>query len=171
MATATGSGIGFTKSFKEHGLIIGMLCAWCDQTYQYGLNRFYSKQTRYDIFWPEFQCIGEQAVLSKEIYADASAGDEDVWGYNERYCEYKYMPSQISGYLRSQDPASLDIWHLAIDYGARPTLNNTWIDEQPPFDRITTTHASPQFIMDSYHEYNCVRPMGVRAIPGLIDHF
>lgn len=175
LGTAAFSGHGFTKSFSEHCIIIGLVNVRADLTYQEGLNRMWSRQTRYDFYWPTLSHLGEQAVLNKEIYMDAaSIGDtsyEDVFGYQERYAEYRYKPSLITGKMRSNDAASLDAWHLGIEFGSMPTLDDTFIQDNPPIDRIIATPTEPHFIFDSYIKLLCARPMPVYSVPGLIDHF
>ena len=163
---------GFTKSFTEHCLIIGLVSVRADLTYQQGLNRMWSRQTRWDYYWPALSHIGEQAVLSKEIYADGSANDEDVFGYQERYAEYRYKPSQITGKFRSQYPnGTLDSWHYAQQFGNRPTLSQEFIEDNPPVDRTIAVPSEPHFLFDSYLRMRCVRGMPVYSVPGLIDHF
>lgn len=166
---------GFVKSFVEHSIILGLVCVRADLTYQEGLDRLYSLQTRYDMYWPSLAHLGEEAVLNKEIYLDAAtigAGtDDDVFGYQERYAFMRYKPSRITGKFRSNDAASLDAWHLGIEFGALPTLDDTFIQEDPPIDRVIATPSEPHFIMDSYFNYVHTRPMPTYSIPGLVDHF
>lgn len=162
---------GFSKSFTEHCVIIGMVSVRADLTYQEGLNRMFSRRSRFDFYWPALSHIGEQAVLSKEIYCDGTAGDETVFGYQERFAEYRYKPSVVTGKLRSQAANSLDTWHLAQDFAARPLLNSTFIQENPPFARVIAVQNEPQFIADFYFKMRCARPMPVYGVPGLIDHF
>ena len=169
--TAHLSGHGFTKSFTEHCLIIGLVSVRADLTYQQGLNRMFSRQTRYDYYWPALAHIGEQAVLNKEIYADGSAADEDVFGYQERFAEYRYKPSIITGKMRSSDPQSLDAWHLSQDFASLPALNASFIEETPPMDRVIAVPSEPDFIFDAYMRLQSVRPMPIYSVPGLIDHF
>lgn len=169
--TASMNGHGFSKSFTEHGVIIGMVCVRADLTYQQGVDRMFSRRTRFDYYWPALSHIGEQAVLSKEIWSDGTAADETVFGYQERYAEYRYKQSKITGKLRSDDPQSLDIWHLSQDFASRPSLNDVFIQEDPPFDRIIAVPSEPQFIADFYFKLRCARPMPVYGVPGLIDHF
>jgi hypothetical protein len=171
IGTGSFSGHGFTKSFTEHNIIIGLVSVRADLTYQQGLNRMWSRQGRYDFYWPALAHLGEQAVLNKEIYAQGTSADEDVFGYQERYAEYRYKPSQISGAFRSNAAASLDTWHLSQDFGALPVLNQSFIEENPPIDRVIATPSEPHFIFDSYFNLKCARPMPVYAVPGLIDHF
>lgn len=171
MATAGFDGHGFVKSFTEHGWLIGLVCVRADLTYQEGLNRMWSRETRYDVYWPSFAHIGEQAVLNKEIYLDGSANDELVFGYQERYAEMRYKPSLITGDFRSNDGTSLDPWHLSIEFGSLPTLDDTFIEENPPVDRVIATPADPHFLFDGYFKLNCARPMPLYSVPGFIDHF
>lgn len=169
------TGHGFVKSFTEHCYIIGLVNVRADITYQEGLDRMWSRSTRYDFYWPSLSNIGEQAILNKEIYLDAAmigAGtDEDVFGYQERFAEYRYKPSRITGKLRSNDTNTLDAWHLGIEFGALPTLDDTFIEDDAPIDRVIATPTEPHFIMDSYFDLFCTRPMPVYSVPGMIDHF
>lgn len=169
--TSVMNGHGFSKSFTEHGVLVGLVCIRADLSYQQGLNRMWSRRGRFDYYWPALAHIGEQAVLSKEIYCDGSAGDETVWGYQERFAEYRYKPSLITGEMRSSYPQSLDTWHLAQDFAARPLLNNAFIQENPPFARVVAVPTEPNFIGDFYFKLRCARPMPVFGVPGLIDHF
>lgn len=162
---------GFSKGFTEHCLLIGLLCVRADLTYQQGINRMWSRRGRFDFYWPALSHIGEQAVLSKEIYCDGTAADEDVWGYQERYGEYRYKPSQITGEFRSTFAQSLDVWHLSQHFASRPLLNQTFIEENPPFDRVVAVPSEPKFIGDFWFQMRCARPMPVYGVPGLIDHF
>lgn len=163
--------VNWTKSFVEHSVVIGLISARADLTYQEGLNRHWFKQTRWDFYWPALQHIGEQTILNKEIYADGTATDEEVWGYQERYAEYRYKPSLITGKYRSSNPASLDIWHLSQEFGSLPALDSDFIEEDPPIDRIIAVPSQPHFQMDSYYVFKAVRPMATYSVPGLIDHF
>jgi hypothetical protein len=169
--TVSYSGHGFTKSFTEHCVIIGLACVRADLTYQQGINRMWSRQTRFDYFWPALAHLGEQAVLSKEIYVDGTSADDDVFGYQERYAEYRYKPSQITGQMRSNFAQSLDVWHLAQDFASRPTLSADFIEENPPVDRVIAIPSYPHFVFDSYFDLKCARPMPTYSVPGLIDHF
>ena len=170
-ATATLSNHTFSKSFTEHGIVIGLANIRADLTYQQGLDRMFSRETRYDYFWPSLQHIGEQAVLNKEIYYQNTSADDDVFGYQERYAEYRYKPSRITGRFRSNAAAPLDVWHLSQDFSSLPVLGDTFIQDNPPVDRIIVTTTEPQFIMDCYFKFNCARPMPVYGVPGFIDHF
>ena len=172
MGTVSASGHGFTKSFTEHCLILGLVSVRADLNYQQGLNRMFSRRTRWDYYWPALSHIGEQTVLNKEIYAQATSADDEAFGYNERYAEYRYKPSQVTGKFRSNVPTgSLDIWHLSQDFSALPTLNPTFIVENPPVARVIATPTEPHFKFDSYFNLKCARPMPTYGVPGLIDHF
>lgn len=171
MGTATLDGIGFTKSFTEHCTIIGLVNVRADLTYQQGLNRMWSRQTRYDFYWPALANIGEQAILNKEIYFQGTADDENVFGYQERYAEYRYKPSIVTGAFRSNAAASLDSWHLAQDFSALPALNSTFIQDNPPVSRVVAVPSEPEFLFDGYFDMNCVRPMPLYGVPGMVDHF
>lgn len=162
---------GFVKSFTEHGVIIGLMSVRADLTYQQGLNRMFSRETRYDFYWPALSHLGEQAVLNKEIYAQADANDDLVFGYQERYAEYRYKPSLITGKFRSNDAASLEAWHLSQEFSALPTLGATFIQENPPVDRVVAVPSQPHFILDAYINLRCARPMPLYGVPGMLDHF
>lgn len=162
---------GFTKSFTEHGYIIGLANVRADITYQQGLNRMWSRSTRWDFYWPALAHIGEQAVLSKEIYYGGVAADDDVFGYQERFAEYRYKPSIITGLFRSDAAGTLDFWHLSQDFSTRPTLNSTFIEDATPLDRCIAVPSEPHIILDAYFKLHCTRPMPVYSVPGLIDHF
>jgi hypothetical protein len=168
--TVSGVGHGFVKSFTEHCVILGLVSVRADLTYQEGLNRMWSRQTRHDFYWPTLAHLGEQAVLNKEIYCDGTSADDNVFGYNERFAEYRYKPSQISGRMRSNYTSSLDLWHCSQEFGTLPTLNSTFITDNPPLDRNIATPTEPHIIFDSYFDYKCARPMPTYSAPGLIDH-
>lgn len=166
------SGNGFNKSFTEHSVVIGMACVYADLTYQQGLPRQWSRQSRWDFYWPALAHIGEQAILNKEIYAQGDANDDLVFGYQERFAEYRYKPSQITGQFRSQATGgSLDSWHLAQDFESLPALNASFIEENPPVDRVLAVPSEPHLIMDMFFDLKCARPMPTYSVPGLIDHF
>jgi hypothetical protein len=171
MATVSITNHGFSKSFTEHCVILGLVSVRADLTYQQGLNRMFSRQTRYDFYWPALSHIGEQAVLNKEIYAQGTSADDNIFGYAERYAEYRYKPSMITGKFRSNDAASLDAWHLSQEFSSLPGLNSTFIEENPPLDRVIAVPSEPHFIFDSYISMKCARPMPVYSVPGKIDHF
>lgn len=170
-ATVGGTRVGFTKSFVEHCVIIGLVSARADLTYQQGLQRQFSRRTRYDFYWPALSHLGEQSVLNKEIYYQGDANDDLVFGYQERWAEYRYYPSQITGLFRSTLGAPLDYWHLAQEFSALPTLGATFIEEDPPIDRVIATPAEPHFFLDCWFDVRSARPMPVYSVPGLIDHF
>ena len=174
VGTALASNHGFTQSFTEHGVIIGMVSIRADLNYQQGLRRMWNRKTRYDFYFPVFAHLGEQEVLNKEIYATGTSTDDQVFGYQERWAEYRYHPSQITGYFRSTAPTTLDAWHLAQKFTALPTLSDSFIEDRPPVDRIVAIGASAngkQFIFDSFFQIRTARPMPLYSVPGLIDHF
>lgn len=163
---------GFVKSFTEHGIVIGVVNVRADLTYSQGLDRFWSRSTRYDFFWPALQNIGEQSVLNQEIYLIDGGADDDVWGYQERYAEYRYKPSKITGKMRPGVSGTLDIWHLSQEFSSRPALDDTFIQDDPPLSRVLAAGATePEIILDAYFDFKCARPMSVYGVPGLIDHF
>ena len=165
------SGRGFTKSFTEHTLLIGLVNVRADLSYQQGVNRMFSHRTRFDFYWPALAHLGEQAVLNKEIYAQGTVADNNVFGYQERYAEYRYYPSQITGKFRSTYSTPLDVWHLAQKFTALPVLNDSFIQDNPPIARVVAVPSEPHIIFDSMIELSCARPMPVYGVPGLIDHF
>ena len=170
---------GFTKSFTEHGYVMGFVNVRADLNYQQGLNKLWSRRTRFDFYWPSLAHLGEQAVLNKEIYCqgnnvkdgDGNVIDDQVFGYQERYAEYRYHPSVITGQLRSTCSKPLDYWHLAQKFENLPKLNAEFIEDNPPIDRAIVQQDYPQFIFDSYVSCKCARPMPVYSVPGMIDHF
>ena len=173
-AVASDSGHGFTKSFTEHGIILGLASVRADLNYQQGLNKMFSRSTRYDFYWPTFAHLGEQSVLNREIYAQGTAGgsaDAATFGYQERYAEYRYKPSVITGKFRSTAAGTIDIWHLAQKFTALPTLGSTFIEESPPISRIQAVNTEPQLLMDAYFQLICARPMPTYSVPGFGDRF
>lgn len=164
--TVSAHGGGFTKSFTEHGFIIGLVNVRADLTYQDGLDRMWSRSGRFDYYFPEFAHLGEQEVLNKEIYAQGTAADEEVFGYQERWAEYRYKPSKITGLFRSNALGSLDAWHLSEDFTTLPVLGDTFIQDKPPVDRVVAVPSEPQFILDCYFQLNCARPMPMYSVPG-----
>jgi len=170
---AVAHGHGFTQSFTEHGYVIGLASVRADLNYQQGLRKMWSRQTRYDFYWPVFAMLGEQAVLNKELYCTGTATDDDVFGYQERWAEYRYQPSQITGLFRSTNSTPLDVWHLAQKFDTLPTLNSTFIEEKPPIERIiaTTEATGQQFIADMFFDIKAARPLPMYSVPGLVDHF
>jgi hypothetical protein len=171
MGTVGVQGHGFSKSFVEHGVIIGMACVFADLTYQQGMNRMWSRRDRWDFYWPALAHLGEQAVLNEEIYTQGTSVDQDVFGYQERYAEYRYKPSQITGKMRSNAAGSLDVWHLSQDFSSVPVLNASFIEENPPIDRVVALPSEPDLLFDWYFDMKCTRPMPTYSVPGLIDHF
>ena len=166
------SGVGFTKSFVEHSVILGLVSVRADLTYQQGMDRMWSRQTKYDFYWPALRNLGEQEVLRKEIFASGvSAEDDLVFGYQERWAEYRHAQSRITGVLRSDATASLDNWHLSQDFAAAPVLNNVFIEENPPVERIVAVTDEPQFIFDGFYSIKATRPLPTFSVPGMIDHF
>lgn len=163
---------GFTKSFVEHGYIFGFVCARADLTYQQGINKMWLRSTVYDFYWPTFAHLGEQAIELREIYAQGSEADKTVFGYQERYAEYRYKPSQITGKFRSSvTGGNLDVWHLSQFFENAPTLNEEFITENPPIKRIIAVQDEPEFLLDIGFRYTTVRPMPMFGTPGLVDHF
>lgn len=169
--TAVARGHGFSQSFTEHGYIIGIVNVRADLTYQQGLRRHWSRSTRYDFYFPAFATLGEQAVLGKEIYCVGNGTDESVFGYQERWAEYRYNPSEITGLFRSTAAGTLDAWHLAQVFVSRPTLNATFIAENVPVARVSAVPEEPDFLFDAFFDMTVARPMPVYSVPGLIDHF
>lgn len=165
------SGHGFTKSFVEHSVVIGLVNVRAPLSYQQGINRMFNRRTRYDYYWPVLAHLGEQEILNKEIYAQGNLQDDEVFGYQERYAEYRYFPNMITGKFRSTYKQSLDFWHLAQKFENLPKLNDEFIRDNPPISRIVAVPSEPQFIFDSYIRMKCARPMPVYSVPGLVDHF
>lgn len=170
-AVAVDTGHSFTKSFVEHGWIIGFVAVQSDLTYQQGLNRMWSRKARFDYYWPVFAHLGEQAVLNKEIYVQGTAADDEVFGYQERFAEYRYFPGIITGHMRSTSSTPLDVWHLAEKFETAPQLNGTFIQDATPIERVVAVTDEPPIILDAWFDLKCVRPMPVYSTPGLVDHF
>jgi hypothetical protein len=174
MGTALAHNHGFTQSFTEHGVIIGLVSIRADLTYQQGLARMWSRSTRYDFYFPAFATLGEQAILNKEIYVTGTSSDNNVFGYQERWAEYRYYPSRISSLFRSTASGTIDGWHLAEKFTSLPTLNSTFIQSTPPVSRVVAVGSAAngqQFIFDSFFDVKKARPMPMYSVPGLIDHF
>lgn len=174
VGTGLADGHGFSQSFTEHGIIIGMASVRADLTYQQGLHRMWNRTTRFDFYFPVFAHLGEQAILNKEIYCDGTANDDAVFGYQERWADYRFRPSQVTGLMRSTSAGTLDAWHLAQNFASCPTLNNTFIEDNPPVDRVVAVGAEAngkQFIVDAFFDANKARPMPMYSVPGLVDHF
>jgi len=162
---------GFQKSFTEHGYIIGMVNVRADLTYQQGLERLWQRATRYDFYWPALAHLGEQAVLNREIMQTGTSADAQVFGYQERYAEYRYKPSRISGMFNSADSSSLDVWHLGQDFAATPQLNGSFINSQTPLERVLAVPSEPHMLLDVWFDLKCDRAMPVYSVPGMVDHF
>lgn len=163
----------FTKSFVEHGFVIGLMVSRYDHTYQQGIERMWSRKTKFDYYWPVFANIGEQAVLNKEIYAQGNSEDDEVFGYNEAWADYRYKPNRVSSEMRSAYSQSLDSWHLGDDYSALPSLSDEWIREDPSnVDRVLAVQSSVanQLFADIFVRNRTTRAMPLYSIPGLIDH-
>lgn len=170
-AVAVDTGHSFTKSFVEHGWIIGFVAVQSDLTYQQGLNRMWSRKARFDYYWPVFAHLGEQAILNKEIFVQGTAADDEVFGYQERYAEYRYFPGIITGHMRSTSSTPLDVWHLAEKFETAPQLNGAFIQDATPIERVVAVTDEPPIILDAWFDLKCVRPMPVYSTPGLVDHF
>lgn len=161
----------FTKSFTEHGFIMGLAVVRTDQTYQQGIERMWSRKGRYDYYWPVLANIGEQAILNKEIYAQGNTADEEAFGYQEAWADYRYKPNKVTGLFRSNAAQSLDAWHYAQDYDALPTLSTAWMEQtDTEMKRTLAVQSQPDFIADFYFMNKTTRCMPVYSIPGLIDH-
>lgn len=176
MGTALMQGNGFSQAFTEHGYVIGLACVRADLTYQQGLRKLWSRETRYDFYLPSLAHLGEQAVLNKEIYVQGTAADDNVFGYQERWAEYRYHPSQITGLFRSTSTGTLDLWHYAQNFGSLPTLNQTFIEEsaQAVVERTTAVSAAidgTQFLCDMFFTCTAARPLPKYSVPGQIDRF
>lgn len=175
--TSSGSNHSFTQSFTEHCIVIGLVNIRADLTYQQGVNRMHTRKTRFDFYWPALAHLGEQAVESRELYCDGTGdpaqgtGDYSVFGYQERWAEYRYKPSLVTGKFRSSDPQSLDVWHLSQFFENRPALNEDFITENVPIDRVIAVPSEPSFLFHAYFEHKHARPMPTYSVPGMIDHF
>lgn len=170
-AVAGSGGLGFVKSFVEHGMILGLIAVRADLTYQRGLHRMFSRRTRFDFYWPEFAHLGEQAVLNKEIFCHATGvGDDNVFGYQERWAEYRFHPSKITGKFNSHQSGTIDIWHVAEKFAATPVLGDTFIRDVAPLSRVVAVTSEPQVLLDAFFDVQCARPMPLYSVPGLIDH-
>lgn len=161
----------FTKSFVEHGYIIGLLEVRADLTYQQGINKMWLRSTVYDWYWPTFAHLSEQAILNAEIYAQGTDEDKGVFGYQERYAEYRYHSSEICGHFRSTFTKPLDVWHLSQKFDSLPTLSDQFIQDKPPVDRVVAVKDYPHFLIDIGFKYHTTRAMPMYGIPGLVDHF
>ena len=158
----------FTKSFQEHGYVIGVCCIRNDNTYQQGLDKMWSRKEKYDFYWPEFAHLGEQAILNKEIYIQGNADDEKAFGYQEAYSEYRMTANRVCGKFRSNADGTLDAWHYADNYSTLPTLSQDWLaTDKSVINRTIAVQNQPQFIMDVLIENDAVRPMPIYGTPGL----
>lgn len=171
VGTSALGGMGFAKSFVEHGYVYGIASARADLTYQQGLSRMWSRETRYDFYWPSLAQLGEQPIMRKELLVTNSALDDEVFGYQERYAEYRFAASRITGKFRSDAAGSLDIWHLAEDFASTPLLNQAFIEYNTPMQRVMAVENEPDFILDAWFDLKCARPMPLYGVPGMVDHF
>lgn len=165
MGTVSALGHGFTKSFEEHCLIIGLANVRADLSYQQGLDRMWSRRTRFDHYWPVLANLGEQTILNKEIYCQGTAADDLTFGFQERYAEYRYKPSKITGLLRSNATGTLHVWHLSQNFASLPTLNSTFIEDNPPISRVVAVPSQPEFLLDVWNKLICARPMPMYSVP------
>jgi len=174
MGTVSNSQKGFIKSFTEHEIVLGFCSARADLNYQQGLNRMWSRSTRFDFFWPDLAHLGEQTILNKEIYTQGTAGgaaDATAFGYQERFAEYRYKPSQVTGRFRSNCTTPLDYWHLSQEFGSLPALNSTFVVESPPIDRVVAVTTEPDFLADFWFQFTHTRPIPTYSTPGSIMSF
>lgn len=151
--------------------MLGLVCVRADLTYSQGLERMWSRQSRFDFFEPSLAHLGEQAVLRGEIFSEGNADDLDVFGYQERFAEYRYKPSKLTGLFRPDVAGTLSVWHLSQELDDTVALDATFIAEDPPIDRVIAVPTEPHFLFDSYCRLTCARPMPLFGVPGLIDHF
>jgi len=163
------TGHGFSSSFTEHGWVIGLMATRTDLTYQNGVNRMWRRRTQFDFFWPALAHLGEQAIMVGELYTDGSANDLAVFGYQERWAEYRWRESRTSGYFRSSVATPLDMWHYGIDYSPAPALNGTFIVEAPPISRVlqVTAPFTAQLMADAMFEVRKARALPMFSIPGM----
>lgn len=165
------NGSMFTKSFEEHGYVIGVCCIRHDHTYQQGLERMWSRKTNLDFYYPVFANLGEQAILKKEIYLTGTKTDEQAFGYQEAWAEYRMKPNRVCGKFRSNATGTLDSWHYGDNYKETPSLSQAWMKEgDSEIQRTLAVDNEPQFIMDTIIDNTSVRPMPMYSIPGLVDH-
>lgn len=171
-ASVGGNNIGFSKSFVEHGFVLGFIQPRGDVTYQNGLNKMWSRETRWDYFWPKLQELGEQTVLNEELYAQGTSADKAVFGYQERYAEYRYHPSEIRGQFRSSFPESLDVWHLAQEFSGLPLLNSEFLQSNTPIERSLALQAPyPHLLCDFFFNLKHARPMVTYGVPATLGRF
>lgn len=164
---AAGSQRGFYKTFEEHSLIIGIVNIRADLNYQQGLDRMWSRRTKLEHFWPSLANLGEQAVLNKEIYAQGTSADDQVFGYQERWAELRYKQSRITGLFRSNATGTLHSWHLAQNFASLPALNDSFIQDNPPVSRVIAVPSQPEFIADYFFDYKHARPLPLYSIPSI----
>jgi len=169
--TASGSGIGFTKAFVEHSVVIGLACARSENTYQQGTNRMFYYDTRFDFFWPKLQLMGEQAILNRELFTQGTADDLLTFGYQERWGECRYKPSEIRGLFRSDAAGSLDAWHQARDFASLPLLNTDFITLTSPIDRALALTTGPDLVVDFALNLKHARPMVAKPVPATLGRF
>lgn len=174
--SAVGTGLvnaGMHHSFTEHGFLYCLISCRADLTYQNGIDRFWKRRTRYDYYWPALSHLGEQPIYNEELFYNHvnTSGNRSIWGYQERYAEYRYQPGRVTGLFRSNVNASLDSWHLAQDFNALPFLDTNFVVEDPPIDRVIAVPSEPHFLVDIWHNCKATRVMPVYAVPGLVDHF
>jgi hypothetical protein len=158
----------WAKSFVEHGYVFGILRARGAVSYQQGLDKKWSRSTKYDFLWPELAQLGEQPIYNKELYLAGTSADDDVFGYQERYAEYRYGRSKVTGQFDSAASSSLDFWHLAEDFGSAPSLNQTFIEDATPMSRVTTVDTQHDFIVDGRIDLRVARILPVRPTPSLM---
>nr|QJB18927.1 MAG: major capsid protein [Microvirus sp.] len=170
VATALGK-THINKSFTEHGFVMGLISVRSDLTYQNGVERFWSRITRYDYYFPTLAHLGEQAILNREVFVTGTAADLGTWGFQERYAEYRYKPGRVTGFLSSNNALSLDTWHLAQDFTTLPPLSWLFLIDAPPIERVVAVPGQQKFICDSWFRFTCDRPMPTYSFPGLVDHF
>ena len=171
-ASAGGTHVGFNKSFTEHGFVLGLCRARADITYQYGMNRSWFRRTRYDLFWPEFQQLGDQIIANKEIFFRGSALDDQAFGYIERHGDYRFRPSEVRGFFRSNAPQTLDVWHLAQEFTTPPALNAQFITSNTPIERsLAVTEGYPDLLVDYWFDYQHARPMVAYPVPASLGRF
>lgn len=168
--SATGN-VGFVKSFTEHGYVIGLVSVRADNTYQQGIPKMFDRFARFDYYWPVFAHLGEEVIKNKSIYAQGTSEDDEPFGYQERYWDYRYSISKITGQLRSTYDQTLDSWHLAQKFNNLPKLNQEFLEVDVPMNRVKAVTTAPDFLYDSLIRLNCVRPMPLFGVPGLVDHF
>lgn len=168
---AAASRKGFTKSFVEHGYLIGLASVRADLTYAQGLNRLWSRRTREDFYLPSLAHLGEQAILNKEIFAQGTSEDDEVFGYQERWAEYRYHPNTVTGLMRPQADNNLSVWNLTQNFASLPRLNSEFIVENPPIDRVSAVPSEPDFMLDLYFKQVAARPMPVYSTPAHLGRF